>query len=219
MNTPADDALERARVREVAAIFYSPQALEDAVEDLLLAGFDRADIDELGDFDEVQRRLGPVYVAHEELADLPQAPRRPAILSGDVAATLVVVVSVAASAAGLGAAFAATASGVATAWALGVAVLAALAAGGIVGLLTMRVLRPPQSRALEPVMVARGLVLWVRTRSVDREDVARQVLQRRGGQAIRIHEIEIAKRPEEIPLSSLRPDPWLGGERLGQPLK
>lgn len=219
MNTATDDALELARVREVAAIFHSHDALEDAVEDLLLAGFDRADIDELSDLDEVQKRLGPVYVAHEELADLPQAPRRPAIVTEDIAVTLVVVVSVAASAAGLGAAFAATASGTATAWALIVAVLAALAAGGIAALLTLRVFRPPQSRALEPLMAARGRVLWVRTRSVDREEVARQVLQRHGGQAIRIHEIEIAKRPEEIPLSSLRPDPWLGDGRLGRPLK
>jgi hypothetical protein len=83
----------------------------------------------------------------------------------------------------------------------------------------MRVLRPPQSRALEPLMAARGLVLWVRTRSVDREDLARQVLQRHGGQAIRTHEIEITKRPEDIPLSSLRPDPWLGDDQLGRPLK
>src|ERR1700761_3774187 len=126
MNTPADDALERARVREVAAIFHSHQALEDAVEDLLRAGFDRADIDELGDFDEVQKRLGPVYVAHEELADLPQAPRRPVIVTEDIRLTLVVVVSVAGSAAGLGAAFAATASGTATAWAVVVAVPGAL---------------------------------------------------------------------------------------------
>lgn len=217
MNTPADDALERARVREVAAIFHSHHALEVAVEDLLLAGFDRADIDELGDVDELQKRLGPVYVAHEELADLPQAPRRAAVVSADIAVTLMVVVSVAASAAGLGAAFAAAASRAATAWVLIVAVLAALAAGGIAALLTMRVLRPPQSRALEPLLAARGLVLWVRTRSIDREDVAQEILQRNGGQAIRVHEIELQKRPDEIPLSSLRPDPWLGDERLGQP--
>jgi hypothetical protein len=27
----------------------------------------------------------------------------------------------------------------------------------------------------------------------------------------------LAKRPEDLPLHSLRPDPWLGDERLGQP--
>jgi hypothetical protein len=37
-----------------------------------------------------------------------------------------------------------------------------------------------------------------------------------GGSAIRVHEIELEKRPEAIPLSTLRPDPWLGNERLGR---
>jgi hypothetical protein len=38
-----------------------------------------------------------------------------------------------------------------------------------------------------------------------------------GGEAIRVHEIEVEKLPEDLPLSSLRPDPWLGNERLGLP--
>lgn len=66
-------------------------------------------------------------------------------------------------------------------------------------------------------MAARGIVLWVRVRSADRENKARQILRQHGGQAIRVHEIELEKYPEEIPLSSLRPDPRLGGERLGRP--
>jgi hypothetical protein len=65
-------------------------------------------------------------------------------------------------------------------------------------------------------MAARGLVLWVRVRSLDGEDKAQKILRQLGGRAIRVHEIEIEKHPEEIPLSSLRPDPWLGSERLGQ---
>jgi hypothetical protein len=65
MNRSTDDALERIKLREVAALFHSHEALESAAEALLLAGFDRADIDRLADFDEVSRRLGPVYIAHE----------------------------------------------------------------------------------------------------------------------------------------------------------
>jgi hypothetical protein len=40
---------------------------------------------------------------------------------------------------------------------------------------------------------------------------------RHGGEAVHVHEIELAKRPEDLPLHSLRPDPWLGDERLGRP--
>jgi NADPH:quinone reductase-like Zn-dependent oxidoreductase len=76
MMRSTDDAIERAKVREVAAIFHSDEALEGAVEALLLAGFDRADIDRLADLDEVRRRLGLIYVAHEELADVAEDQTR-----------------------------------------------------------------------------------------------------------------------------------------------
>jgi hypothetical protein len=32
-----------------------------------------------------------------------------------------------------------------------------------------------------------------------------------------VHEIELTKGEEDIPLASLQPDPWLGNERLGSP--
>jgi hypothetical protein len=63
----------------------------------------------------------------------------------------------------------------------------------------------------------RGIVLWVRVRTPEQEAKAQEILQRNGGRAVRIHEIEIEKRAEDLPLSSLRPDPWLGSEPLGRP--
>jgi hypothetical protein len=87
-----DDAIERAKVREVAAIFHSHEAIEAAAEALLLAGFDRADIDRLADLDEVRRRLGLIYVAHEELADVAEASREPILMREDIALTMAVVV-------------------------------------------------------------------------------------------------------------------------------
>jgi hypothetical protein len=217
MNRSADDAIEKTRVREVAAVFHSHEVLEAAVEALLVAGFDRADMDRLADIDEVRKHLGPVYVAHEELADIAQAPRQPIIMREDITATLAVVVSVFAALGGVFTALVAIVSGNSTAATVIVALLAALVAGAIGALLTIRILRPPQSRALEPLMAERGIVLWVRVRSADQENKAQQILHQHGGQAIRVHEIDIEKHPEEIPLSSLRPDPWLGNERLGRP--
>jgi hypothetical protein len=32
-----------------------------------------------------------------------------------------------------------------------------------------------------------------------------------------VHEIDLEKRPEDLPLRSLRPDPGLSDERLGRP--
>lgn len=216
MDRSAGDAIERIRIREVAAIFHSYEAIEAAVEDLLLAGFDRADMDRLADLDEVHRRIGPVPIAHEELADVAQAPRRPVILREDIWSTMALVVGVLASFSAVLATLVVVASGGRTAAAVTAALLAALAAGSIGALLMLRILRSPQRKALEPYMTARGVVLWVRVRSPDREDKAQQILRQHSGEAIRVHEIEVEKRLDEIPLSSLRPDPWLGDERLGQ---
>ena len=62
-----------------------------------------------------------------------------------------------------------------------------------------------------------GLLIWVRVRSPEKEAEAQEILTRHGGQAVHVHEIELATRPEDLPLHSLRVDPWLGDERLGRP--
>ena len=51
MSGPAEAVIERERVREVAGVFHSRQALNDAAQALLLAGFDRADIDVMAGLD------------------------------------------------------------------------------------------------------------------------------------------------------------------------
>jgi hypothetical protein len=79
MSSPSDAVLEVEKVREVAAVFRSRDALFKAIDDLLLAGFDRADIDLVADPDVVQRRLGTAAVRAEDLADVPSTPRRPVV--------------------------------------------------------------------------------------------------------------------------------------------
>ena len=76
--------LERARVREVTGVFRSRLALDVAAGELLLMGFDRADIDVVAGIDEIYKKLGVPYVAPEELADVPRVPRRPLVVGEDV---------------------------------------------------------------------------------------------------------------------------------------
>jgi hypothetical protein len=216
MSTTADQVIERRKVREVAGIFHSRGELDAAVDALLLAGFDRGDIDLLADLDEVQKALGPVHVAAEELADIGRVPRRPFIAPEDVTGATALVMGVLAAFGAGAAAFAAVASDGGTMAVVASAALAA-AAVWIGGVLTFHRFGQEKTKSLEGHMAARGLVLWVRVRSPDREEKAQQILRVHGGRAIRVHEIEIEKRAEDIPLSSLRPDPWLGNERLGQP--
>ncbi len=210
----SEDVLERTKVREVAGVFYSRQALEAAVEDLLLNGFDRADIDQLASLDEVRKRFD-TYVASEELADLTPAPRQPVFTRDDITMMLAVTASLTGVAAGTAVAFGVLRSGGSESSAAIVGALVGLAAGGVAALVMKRVFRRDAVRGLETPRLQRGVVLWVRVRSAEREAMAQDILARNGGRAVRVHEIAIEKRTEDLPLSSLRPDPWLGSEPLG----
>ena len=209
--------LERARVREVTGVIHERAALDAAANDLLLAGFDRSDIDVLDSLDQLPSRLGPVYVAPEELADVKDAPRRPFIAADDISVTVAVVAGVIGSVVGLAVAYAVLVRGGSDTQAAVLAALAGLAAGCIAIVAIARMLRKDEVKGLDALMAKRGLILWVRARSPEHEDRAQEILLAHGAHAVRVHEIEIEKRPEDLPLGKLRPDPWLGSERLGQP--
>ena len=209
----SDAVIERIRVREAAGVFRSHKALEAAAEALRLAGFDRADIDVLADADAVRQKLRAPYIAAEDLADEPRAPRRAFMAREDVALAVAGIAGILIYIGATVAALAILSTGGAWVWATVVAVGIA-AAGGIGASVVIRFLERQQAEQFEGNTIADGLILWVRVRSPDREERAQQILREWGGQAIRVHEIEIDKRLEDLPLSNLRPDPWLGGERL-----
>lgn len=212
----SSDVLERIRVREVAGVFHSREAMEDTVEDLLLNGFDRTDIDRKAAEDEVRKRI-QFYVAAEELADVGPVPRAAVFTRDDITATLVACVSVVGAAAGLATDFGMINAGGSPLSAAILATLVGLGTGGIAGLMLARAFRREQVQGLEWIEDERGRILWVRVRSAEREAMAQEILRRHGGKAVRVHEIEIDKRTDDLPLSSLRPDPWLGSEQLGHP--
>jgi hypothetical protein len=89
--------------------------------------------------------------------------------------------------------------------------------GAIVGYVLARLFGARSFRESEPHMVGGGFIIWVRVNSPEREEEAERILRARGGEAVHPHEINLGKRVEDIPLSTVRPDPWLGDKRLGEP--
>src|SRR5262245_36668952 len=89
----SDAVLERARICEVTGSFRSRLAMDTAAGELLLMGFDRADVDVVAGIDEIYKKLGVPYIAAEELADVPRAPRRPLVARDDVTVFTVVIAS------------------------------------------------------------------------------------------------------------------------------
>lgn len=56
--------------------------------------------------------------------------------------------------------------------------------------------------------------MWVRVLNREKEARVQEILAKSGGESIRVHEIEIEKRMDDLPLSKFNPDPWLGNEPL-----
>lgn len=219
MQTSSDDILDRMRTREVTGVFHSRKALIAAAEDLLVAGVDRADIDVSASVDEVDRRLNYVSVPPADLADIPATPRRPYLGEDDALTTKMVMASLAGCAVAVALVLLLVAQNQnMSPLAVGLtSILSGLVAGGITLVIVNRSFHRDRARGLEPVSEYQGLLIWVRVRSPEKEAQAQEILIRHGGKAVHIHEIELTKRTEDLPLHSLRPDPWLGDERLGRP--
>jgi hypothetical protein len=212
-----DTILDRSRTREVTGVFHSRRTLDDAAQDLLLSGFDRSDIDLSASPDEMQRRLNYAVIPPADLADMPATPRQPFFGDDDLLTAEAVASGVLGCIAAVGSALFLIIKGYE---ALAIAmwsILIGIFTGAIVIVPIYRLLRHERARGLEPVAEWDGLLIWVRVRAPEKEAQAQEILVRHGGQAVHVHEIDLAKRPEDLPLHSLRPDPWLGDERLGRP--
>ena len=213
MATPAK-ILERVKVREVAGVFRPREAMDEAVTTLLSWGFDRADIDVMVGA-EARERLRGAKIAAEELPDVPSAPRQPVIAGEDVILVWSLVLSIVIFAGAGFAAWLVAKSGGELIWA-GIAAAVGAIAAGLVGAQLARAFARKRVRHLEAQLMSRELVLLVRVHSAEEEGKATEILLGHGAQAVRPHEIAIDKRLEDLPLHSLRVDPWLGNEPLAQ---
>jgi hypothetical protein len=217
MIEPSEDILDRMRTREVTGVFRSRKALIDAADDLLAAGFDRADIDVSAPFDELQRRGNYQSIPPADLADNPAAARRPLIDQGDVLITDAVAGSLAGCIGAVAMAYFLIIRGMAP-LSVGIfSVLTGIVVGGVAVLVVRRRMQRERIQGLEKLAEAHGLLIWVRVHSPEKEAEAQELLARHGAEALHVHEIELAKTAEDLPLHSLRIDPWLGDEPLGKP--
>ncbi|KRR07285.1 hypothetical protein CQ12_00365 [Bradyrhizobium jicamae] len=201
----------------MTGVFHSRKALDDAAQDLLSSGFDRADIDVSASPDEQQRRLNYQAIPAADLADIPAAARRPYVGGDDRLGLEVVTASVVGCVVALVVAFYLVSREVTPPSVILVSVLSGIVAAAAVIRPLRRVMQRDRARGLEPVAEWEGLLIWVRVQSPEKEALAQEILLRHGGEAVHIHEIDVAKTADDLPLHSLRPDPWLGNEPLGRP--
>jgi hypothetical protein len=212
--TSTDKPLEQATVHEVAGVFRTAAAMQQAVDALLLAGFDRADVDLMADVETIQEKLGGMFVPADEIADMPGAPRKAYVAREDLVIPIAGATGILFYLGATAMALSVVASGGTLAAAVAAAALGGAFGGGI-GALGARFIGREQARKLEQQLMAGGLVVWVRARTPDQEERAADILRGHGADAVHVHDITIDRHLEDVPLASVRPDPWLSDEPLG----
>jgi VIT1/CCC1 family predicted Fe2+/Mn2+ transporter len=195
--------------REVVGAFSTPNALEVAVDELEIAGFDRARISVLATDAQVKERVGHLYRSAADVVDDRRAPRaafasRDSRIEGEAAA-----VGVPFQIGGFAGAAAVVAAGGTLAAAIAAMILSGAVAGGLGALLALAVARR-HAESVRKQLAQGGLVLWVSTPDETSEQHALAVLQKCGAKLVHVHSIEREWGPKDRPFQFdpfLEPDP------------
>lgn len=173
-------------VREAVGVFDDPQTLQEAIDELLSSGFNRAELSLLASEETVEKKLGHKYEKAAELEDDASVPRQAYVSNesvGDAEGGLIGGLFYIGATAAAGAV---VASGGTLAAAIGAAAVAG-GAGGLIGTVLAIWLDDYQAQHLQEQLDHGGLLLWVRTWDAEREKRASDILGRHSGRDVHIH--------------------------------
>ena len=210
----SDDGTPGYAHREAVGVFENADALEAAVDELEISGFDRAAISVLASDKTVKDRLGRLYRSVADIVDDPRAPVA-AFVSKDSrvegeAATVGVPLFIGGIAGGLAV--------VASGGALAAAFVAATAVGAVgagIGGLLARVISNRHIEHVSAQLAQGGLVLWVGVRDDAAAARALGILIHAGARDAHLHEIQREWTWENRPATLAQPDPFLESEPIG----
>ncbi len=209
--TPATPATHV--VREAVGVFHDRNGLQNAVEDLLNAGFDRSELSLLAGAQAIEQKLGHAYQKVQELADDASVPRAAFVGNHSLSIGRIGIIGGLAYVGATVAAGAVVASGGALAATI-VAAICAGGGGGLVGAWTARLLGRDQAKRLRDQLDHGGLLLWVALRDDDHERRALAILSQSGADDVHAHELPGSEVPADNPLSGVKLDPFLPGSRI-----
>ena len=182
-STPATET-----VREAVGAFDRPEALQAAIDELLVSGFDRAELSLLAGEKAVEEKLGHKYRRVTELEDRAEIPRAMYVdtesrggAEGGLIGGLMYV-------GGVAAVGAVVASGGTLAAVIAAAALAG-GAGALVGSLLAAWIGDRHARRIQEQLDHGGLLLWVRTWDPGKEQRAVEILSRHSGRDVHVHDL------------------------------
>ncbi len=176
---------------EVVSVFKNAEALQEAIDELLSSGFDRAELSLLAGEEAVDEKLGHAYKKVTDIEDDITIPRAAYVSTeslGDAEGGLIgglVYVGAVATAGAV----------VATGGTLAAVIAGAAMAGGagaLIGSVLASLVAQHHAKYLEEQLNHGGLLLWVRTWNKEHEQRAKDILLKHSAQDVHIHSLTTA---------------------------
>lgn len=181
-------AEEADTVREAVGVFAEAGTLQEAIDELMSSGFDRAELSLLASEDTVEEKLGHHYEKVRDLEDDSKVPRAAYVSTesiGDAEGGLVgglMYVGATAAAGAIVATGGTLAAGIAAAALAG-------GAGGLIGSALAKWVGDHHAHHLQEQLNHGGLLLWVRTWDAGDEKRAVEILARHSGRDVHVHTV------------------------------
>ncbi|MFQ5772887.1 MAG: hypothetical protein ACE5GS_00065 [Kiloniellaceae bacterium] len=175
-------------VREAVGVFHDEASLQNAVDELLIAGFDRSSLSLLASSHAVEEKLGHRYDKVAELEDDLSVPRTAYVGKDSRTEGKSAIISGLAYVGAIGTVGAIVASG----GTVGLAILGAAAAGGVGGLVgaaLARFMDRHHAHHLQDQLDRGGLLLWVATHDREHEARAGEILRRCAAEDVHVHDL------------------------------
>jgi hypothetical protein len=203
-----DDGNMRYAIPEVAGVFPDQATLEQAVEQLGVAGIDREAIS-VRPMDQA-----PPGTGADRLRPANAVANDPAARQGNFVSLATrteagaALVTAPLLVCGLAAAWIAAAQRASLSTTIAVTVLSS-AAGAAVGFLLYRALARTHAKNVQRQLASGGLVLWVSTPETGRQQNASEIMRRCGATSVHAHTGDREWGVANTPLNDVQPDPFL----------
>jgi outer membrane lipoprotein SlyB len=180
--------MTKSTVREAVGVFHDEKSLQAAVDELLIAGFDRSKLSLLADQHAVEQKLGHLYEKVSDLEEDPMVPSRAfAGIDSRTEAKGAMIGGFAYVGAIASAGLVVASEGTLIATAIWAAV--AGGAGGLIGAALSRYMDRRHAFYVQQQIDRGGILLWVRTDDGGRERRASDILKRHSAADVHIFEL------------------------------
>lgn len=181
-------AREADAIREAVGYFGTADTLQEAIDELMSSGFDRAELNLLAAEHTVEQKLGHKYRKVTELEDDAAVPRCCYISTESIGDAQGALIGAPLYVAGAAAAGAIVASGGTLAAVITAAVLAG-GTSGLIGFVLAKLVGDHHAHHLQEQLNHGGLLLWVQTRDAEHEKRAVDILKKHSGRDAHVHAI------------------------------